>query len=138
MEVGKVGAQPGIWSYSVRGLSDPSTSPPMNTSKASLTQLPPDAVERVTTEAQKEGVFAGLTSGLASGSRFMGFNRNKTLLCGVLSGVLAGYLFTQAFTDTALAQLRAEEVRIARQRQTEHGTPSFSDSPAQKDAEYDK
>lgn len=61
-------------------------------------------------EARKEGIFAGLTSGLASGkyhigcpvnvictayklnfrrisaligSRLMGFNRNKTLVCGV-------------------------------------------------------
>lgn len=81
-----------------------------------LKELPSDARERVSNEARKEGIFAGLTSGLASaliGSRLMGFNRNKTLVCGVLSGVLAGYYFTQAFTSTALAQLRAEEVRQA-------------------------
>ncbi|KAG6828740.1 hypothetical protein H0H92_006878 [Tricholoma furcatifolium] len=67
-------------------------------------QLPPDALSRVVKEARKEGVFAGLTSGLASGEhnfhnrdtvkfiflillavigqRLMRFNRNKTLFCG--------------------------------------------------------
>ncbi|TFK38783.1 hypothetical protein BDQ12DRAFT_100739 [Crucibulum laeve] len=79
------------------------------------TSLPPDAVERVTKEARKEGFFAGLTGGLASavlGGQVMRLSRNKTLFCGVLSGVLSGYLFTQAFTSTALAQLRAEEERL--------------------------
>ncbi|KIM47343.1 hypothetical protein M413DRAFT_273100 [Hebeloma cylindrosporum] len=47
--------------------------------------LPQDAVERVTLEARKEGVFAGLTGGLASaviGGRLFGFKRNATLFCG--------------------------------------------------------
>ncbi|KAF9481251.1 hypothetical protein BDN70DRAFT_876570 [Pholiota conissans] len=77
--------------------------------------LPPDALERVTLEARKEGVFAGLTSGLASaviGGRLFGFKRNTTLFCGVLTGVLSGYLFTQAFRDTAIAQLHAEQARL--------------------------
>jgi len=81
---------------------------------AARPELPPDAEERVILEARKEGVFAGLTSGLASaviGSRLFGFKRNTTLFCGALSGVLAGYFFTKAFKDTALAQLRAEEAR---------------------------
>ncbi|TFK68510.1 hypothetical protein BDN72DRAFT_841711 [Pluteus cervinus] len=81
-----------------------------------LAGLPPDAVGQVTLEARKEGIFAGLTSGLAAaiiGARLMGFNRNKTLLSGVLGGALAGYYFTQAFTSTALAQLHAEEARLA-------------------------
>ncbi|KAF8798209.1 hypothetical protein BYT27DRAFT_7041261, partial [Phlegmacium glaucopus] len=81
--------------------------------------LPPDAEARVILEAKKEGVFAGLTSGLASGehpfpvigSRLFGFKRNVSFFCGALSGVLAGYFFTKAFKDTALAQLRAEEAR---------------------------
>lgn len=71
--------------------------------------IPPDAVLRAEKEAKKEGVFAGLTSGLASavlGQRLLGFNTNKTVLCGTLTAVLAGYLFTQAFTETHLAQLR--------------------------------
>lgn len=85
-------------------------------SESTNQQLPADALSRVTWEAKKEGIFAGLTSGLASaiiGARLMGFNRNKTLLCGVLSGVLAGYYFTQALTSTAIAQLQAEESRLA-------------------------
>ncbi|PFH47185.1 hypothetical protein AMATHDRAFT_152753, partial [Amanita thiersii Skay4041] len=45
------------------------------------------------------------------GSRFMRFNRNTTVFCGVLTGILSGYFFTQAFTDTAIAQLRVEEAR---------------------------
>ncbi|KAL0950561.1 hypothetical protein HGRIS_007364 [Hohenbuehelia grisea] len=84
------------------------TSPPARS-------LPSDAVANYTLEAQKEGIFAGLASGLASaviGSRFMGFSRNKTLLSGVLSGVLAGYLFTQAFTATAMARLRADQAQL--------------------------
>ncbi|KAF8233013.1 hypothetical protein L208DRAFT_1269368 [Tricholoma matsutake] len=90
-------------------------------SESTNQQLPADALSRVTWEAKKEGIFAGLTSGLASGehwfpiigARLMGFNRNKTLLCGILSGVLAGYYFTQALTSTAIAQLQAEESRLA-------------------------
>ncbi|KJA20852.1 hypothetical protein HYPSUDRAFT_68177 [Hypholoma sublateritium FD-334 SS-4] len=77
--------------------------------------LPADAIQRVTSEARKEGVFAGLTSGLASaviGSRLFSFKRNTALFCGVLSGVLSGVLFTQAFKETAMAQLHAEEARL--------------------------
>ncbi|KAF9444139.1 hypothetical protein P691DRAFT_678133 [Macrolepiota fuliginosa MF-IS2] len=74
--------------------------------------LPPDAEARVIKEARKEGLFAGLTGGLASGKHIIyGLNRNKTIFCGILSGVLSGYLFTQAFTSTAVAQLRAEQAR---------------------------
>ncbi|KAF8168526.1 hypothetical protein B0H34DRAFT_63062 [Crassisporium funariophilum] len=86
-----------------------------NGNGTTATALPPDAVERVTLEARKEGLFAGLTSGLASaviGSRLFGFKRNMTLFCGVLSGALAGYMFTQAFRDTAMIQLRTEEARL--------------------------
>ncbi|GLB36794.1 hypothetical protein LshimejAT787_0310810 [Lyophyllum shimeji] len=72
-------------------------------------KVPPDAILRATNEAKKEGVFAGLTSGLAAaiiGQRLLGFNTNKTILSGTLTALLAGYLFTQAFTETHLAQLR--------------------------------
>lgn len=82
-------------------------------------QLPPDAEDRVIREARKEGVFAGLTSGLASaiiGSHLMRFNRNTTIFCGVVTGILSGYYFTKALTDTAVAQLRAEQVRQAAER----------------------
>ncbi|KAK0475157.1 hypothetical protein IW261DRAFT_1422479 [Armillaria novae-zelandiae] len=88
---------------------------------------PADAVERATTEGRKEGLFAGLTSALASGespscppvlaadsrlgligAKFMGLNRNKTVVTIVLSGALSGYYFTEAFTQTALKQLQVE------------------------------
>lgn len=94
-------------------------------------QLPPDAEERVILEARKEGVFAGLSSGLASaiiGSRLMRFNRNTTIFCGVLTGILSGYLFSKAFTDTALAQLRTEQARLAA-RANETGVVSFPSDP---------
>ncbi|KAF8957066.1 hypothetical protein BDZ97DRAFT_1848259 [Flammula alnicola] len=93
--------------------------------------LPPDAVERVTLEARKEGVFAGLTSGLASaliGARLFGFKRNTALFCGVLSGVLSGYLFTQAFRDTAMAQLHAEEARLRFQHKNNADTQPDSEN----------
>jgi len=91
--------------------------------------LPPDAEARVILEARKEGVFAGLTSGLASaviGSRLFGFKRNVSFFCGALSGVLAGYFFTKAFKDTALAQLRAEEARL---RLTQQNNPESLPNP---------
>jgi len=87
--------------------------------------LPPDAEARVILEARKEGIFAGLTSGLASaviGSRLFGFKRNVSFFCGALSGVLAGYFFTKVFKDTALAQLRAEEARL---QLTQQNNPEF-------------
>lgn len=94
--------------------------------------LPPDAENRVILEARKEGVFAGLTSGLASaviGSRLMRFSRNTTIFCGVLTGLLSGYLFTQAFTDTATAQLRAEQTRQTAAA-NETAVPSNSSNPS--------
>ncbi|KAH6905905.1 hypothetical protein BKA70DRAFT_1291459 [Coprinopsis sp. MPI-PUGE-AT-0042] len=69
------------------------------------------------TEANKEGVFAGLTGGLTSaviGSRLLRFNRNTSVICGIFSGVLSGYYFAEAFRTTAIAQLRAEDVRLAK------------------------
>ncbi|TFK28446.1 hypothetical protein FA15DRAFT_61508 [Coprinopsis marcescibilis] len=65
----------------------------------------------------KEAFFAGLTGGLASaviGSRLLRFNRNTTLLCGIASGALSGYYFAEAFRSTAVAQLHAEDVRLAK------------------------
>ncbi|KAH0589993.1 hypothetical protein H2248_000175 [Termitomyces sp. 'cryptogamus'] len=56
----------------------------------------------------------------------MGFTRNKTLFCGALTTVLAGYLFTQAFTDTAIARLRAEEIRLANSDPSSAGNVPFS------------
>ncbi|TEB18883.1 hypothetical protein FA13DRAFT_1802810 [Coprinellus micaceus] len=73
-------------------------------------------VEKALTEANKEGVFAGLTGGLASaviGGRLLKFNRNTTIFCGILSGALSGYYFAEASRNTAVAQLRAEDARLS-------------------------
>jgi hypothetical protein len=64
-------------------------------------------------EARRDGIFAGLTSGLAGalvGSKFMGFGRNKTIISGALTGLLSGYFFTQAFLSSNMAQLRSKSV----------------------------
>jgi len=92
-------------------------------SKSHTGGLPPDAEARVILEARKEGIFAGLTSGLVSaiiGSRLFGFKKNVSFFCGALSGVLAGYFFTKAFKDTALAQLRVEEARLRLTEQSDN------------------
>ncbi|KAH7925694.1 hypothetical protein BV22DRAFT_1010721, partial [Leucogyrophana mollusca] len=65
-------------------------------------------------EARRDGMFAGLTSGLAGGkptllgSKVMGFNRNKTIFCGVLTGLLSGYFFTQAFLSSNMSRLKSQ------------------------------
>ncbi|KAG7439542.1 uncharacterized protein BT62DRAFT_700828 [Guyanagaster necrorhizus] len=90
---------------------------------------PADAVQRATTEGRKEGLFAGLTSALASGligAKFMGLNRNKTIITIVLfffavTGGLSGYYFTEAFTQTALKQLQVEWEK--RQKEPSHDRP---------------
>ncbi|KAI0344025.1 hypothetical protein BDW22DRAFT_1327199 [Trametopsis cervina] len=77
--------------------------------------LPIDSVARCTREAQKDGIFAGLSSGLVGaiiGSKFYRFNRNKAILCGIATGVLAGYQFTQVFLATNLARLRSEQQQL--------------------------
>ncbi|KAF9229783.1 hypothetical protein BS17DRAFT_689275, partial [Gyrodon lividus] len=58
-------------------------------------------------EARRDGMFAGLTSGLTGallGSKVMSFNRNKTIFCGVLTGLLSGYLFTRAFIASEISR----------------------------------
>ncbi|THU92598.1 hypothetical protein K435DRAFT_780207, partial [Dendrothele bispora CBS 962.96] len=96
----------------------------MTTKVSDTVLLPPDALVRAKTEAQKEGVFAGLTSALASaliGARVFGLKRYPTLLCGAITGVISGYLFTEAFHETHMARLR-REVQKATQ---ENNTPSL-------------
>ncbi|KAI0085688.1 hypothetical protein BDY19DRAFT_908898 [Irpex rosettiformis] len=90
--------------------------------------LPIDAVARCTREAQKDGIFAGLSSGLAGaiiGSKFYRLNRNQTILCGIATGVLAGYQFTQVFLASNLARLRAEQAQLVKAQTSE---PVFGDS----------
>jgi len=94
--------------------------------------LPSDAEKRAISVARKDGFFAGLTSGLASaviGSHLMRFKRNTTIFCGVLTGILAGALFTKAFTDTAISQLRVEQVRLAAGTNSDAAPSSSSVDP---------
>ncbi|KZP32795.1 hypothetical protein FIBSPDRAFT_1036451 [Athelia psychrophila] len=66
-------------------------------------------------EAQRDGIFAGVTSALTSaiiGQRLMGFGKKTTLFCGLTTGVLSGYYFTQAFVDANLARLTKQEEAI--------------------------
>ncbi|KAJ4477670.1 hypothetical protein C8J55DRAFT_515240 [Lentinula edodes] len=74
--------------------------------------LPPDAVALATKEAKKEGIFAGLTSALAStlvGSKALGLKRYPALACGAITAVLSGYYFTEAFTAAHLAKLERDQ-----------------------------
>ncbi|KAL4254900.1 hypothetical protein ABKN59_004323 [Abortiporus biennis] len=71
-----------------------------------------EAYDRCRREARRDGIFAGMSAGLVGaiiGSRFFKFNRNTTLVCGVVTGVLAGYQFTQGFLSTNLARLQHEQ-----------------------------
>ncbi|KAK7047206.1 hypothetical protein VNI00_006872 [Paramarasmius palmivorus] len=101
-------------------------------SEASI-QLPPEAIERAVTEARKEGVFAGLTSALASGeahigSKFMGLKRYPTIACGVITCLAAGYLFTEAFKETHIKRLKKEAAATAALTpEQSSGTSSISD-----------
>ncbi|TDL22345.1 hypothetical protein BD410DRAFT_788606 [Rickenella mellea] len=78
-------------------------------------KLPVELVAKSTREAQKDGLFAGLTSGFVAslmGNRFLGFNRNKTILCAVLTGCASGYYFTQGFLSSRLAALEAQQANL--------------------------
>ncbi|KAF9026624.1 hypothetical protein BDZ89DRAFT_1113748 [Hymenopellis radicata] len=72
---------------------------------------PPEAIGRAETESWKEGLFAGLTSGLASGvigAKFMKLGRYQIIVSTVVTSALSGYYFTQAFKETNMKQLQAE------------------------------
>ncbi|KAH9947353.1 hypothetical protein B0H21DRAFT_807509 [Amylocystis lapponica] len=82
--------------------------------------LPIEAVAECHKQAKRDGLFAGVSSALASvilGSKLFRLNRNATLVCGAVTGVLAGYQFTQAFLSSNLARLRAEQAQLLRQQQ---------------------
>ncbi|KIK65862.1 hypothetical protein GYMLUDRAFT_38342 [Collybiopsis luxurians FD-317 M1] len=77
-------------------------------------QVPPEAKALAIKEAKKEGLFAGLTSALASsliGSRLLGLKRYPALACGAITAVLSGYYFTEAFTVAHMAKLEREILR---------------------------
>ncbi|KAG7090527.1 hypothetical protein E1B28_009636 [Marasmius oreades] len=110
-------------------------------------QLPPDAIIHAHTEGKKEGLFAGLTSALASGkhdwllmaflcglvnistslraahvgSKFMRLKRYPTIACGVITAIASGYLFTKAFTDTHIRRLKQEAAKLS----SPNGNESF-------------
>ncbi|KAH9836643.1 uncharacterized protein C8Q71DRAFT_51545 [Rhodofomes roseus] len=115
---------------------------------ANTSGLPADAVERCTKvktsshfarcaqyfsqrdgvlqEARKDGIFAGFSAGLVGailGSKVFRLNRNTTIVCGVLTGALSGWQFTQGFRTSKLASLRAE---LALRKQSELGVTTTS------------
>lgn len=86
-----------------------------------------DAIARAKEAGQRDGLFAGLASALTSsviGGQLMGFNRNKTIFCGLATGIISGYLFTQAFKDTEVARVHAERAKRSRES-VEAMLPSF-------------
>ncbi|CCL98933.1 uncharacterized protein FIBRA_00940 [Fibroporia radiculosa] len=86
-----------------------------------VSNLPTDAVVRCSKEARKDGLFAGLSAGLAGailGSKVFRFNRNTAIICGLLTGALSGYQFTQAFLSSNLARMRAELASQAKSERT--------------------
>ncbi|KAH9927420.1 uncharacterized protein BXZ73DRAFT_48874 [Epithele typhae] len=79
-----------------------------SSSEASPRGLPVDEIALVTREAQRHGLFAGVTAGLVSaiiGTRLLRLNRNATILCGVVTAVGASYQFTQGFLAANMAGL---------------------------------
>ncbi|KAH9891163.1 hypothetical protein C8Q70DRAFT_908281, partial [Cubamyces menziesii] len=66
-------------------------------------------------DARRDGVFAGLSSGLVSaiiGSKLFRLNRNATILCGLVTGIVSGYQFTQGFLAANLARLEQEKAKL--------------------------
>jgi len=85
------------------------------TSVGSSEQLQIDAGNRAEKVALRDGTFAGLSAALAGaiiGSKLFRFNRNMTIICGALTGVLSGYQFTQAFRKSNIARLNEEQARF--------------------------
>lgn len=87
----------------------------------STSNLPADAVARATTHARRDGAFAGLTAGLLGaiiGTR-IGLNRNKAIVAGLATGILAGYEFTQGFLASNMSILRAEVAALEKRSDIE-------------------
>ncbi|EMD41467.1 hypothetical protein CERSUDRAFT_90034 [Gelatoporia subvermispora B] len=102
---------------------------PQSTPQAGRKKLSEEeALEWCRQDALKEGIYAGLSAGLVSailGSKLFRFNRNTTILCGVVTGVLSGYQFTQGFYASNVARLRAEQRQLEMQEQSqEQSAPS--------------
>ncbi|KAI0762519.1 hypothetical protein C8Q74DRAFT_1206354 [Fomes fomentarius] len=79
------------------------------------TGLPIQAVAEATRQAQRDGMFAGLSSGLVSailGSKLFRLDRKATILCGLVTGIVSGYQFTQGFLATNMARLEAEQAKL--------------------------
>ncbi|OJT08514.1 hypothetical protein TRAPUB_588 [Trametes pubescens] len=49
------------------------------------------------------------------GSKLFRLNRNATILCGVATGVISGYQFTQGFLLANIARLEQEKARLDKQ-----------------------
>ncbi|VDB86538.1 unnamed protein product [Peniophora sp. CBMAI 1063] len=96
----------------------PSITPP-----ESLQGLPEDQTNAAIRAAQKDGLFAGLTSALLGSmlATRLRLPRNHMILSAAATGVGAGYYFTQGFVAANLSKLRAE---IAASRAREESTNS--------------
>ncbi|KAA1468361.1 hypothetical protein DENSPDRAFT_878047 [Dentipellis sp. KUC8613] len=99
----------------------------------SILNLPPDAVARATTNARRDGAFAGLTAGLVGAiiASRMKLGQNKAIVAGIATGILSGYHFTQGFLASNMSILRAEvaaqQVKDKANRDSEFQEPSLQE-----------
>ncbi|KZV77445.1 hypothetical protein PENSPDRAFT_1558 [Peniophora sp. CONT] len=88
-----------------------------------LQGLPEDQANTAIRAAQKDGLFAGLTSALIGSmiATRLRLPRNQAILSAVATGVGAGYFFTQGFVVANLSKLRAEIAAARVQEESTNG-----------------
>ncbi|KZT61853.1 hypothetical protein CALCODRAFT_490771 [Calocera cornea HHB12733] len=99
----------------------------MSTSQTSQTSPHPDhplltlnQVGEANRGAQRDGVFAGMVSGLVAtiiSAQMFRLNRKLTLFSGLLTGTVSGYFWTQAFLESRLALLTNDARNAALKRE---------------------
>ncbi|KZO99562.1 hypothetical protein CALVIDRAFT_533975 [Calocera viscosa TUFC12733] len=70
-----------------------------------------DQIGEANRGSQRDGIFAGMASGLVAtiiSAQMFRLNRKLTIFSGLLTGALSGYFWTQAFLDSRLALLSTE------------------------------
>ncbi|KAI6117403.1 hypothetical protein EDD16DRAFT_1588645 [Pisolithus croceorrhizus] len=112
-------------SWSSMGLSAPQTEPDFG-------QMQPFEMDGITYRmavwmgalmfvmACSPSLTAGLTGALL-GSKLLRFNRNQTIVCGIRTGALSGYFFTQEFLSShlVLSKKNLAQQPFDQQRQTD-------------------
>ncbi|KAI6152821.1 hypothetical protein EDD17DRAFT_1633785, partial [Pisolithus thermaeus] len=68
---------------------------------------------------------AGLTGALL-GSKLLRFNRNQTIVCGIRTGALSGYFFTQEFLSSHLALSKKNLAQQSLDQQQQQTDSSWS------------